>query len=430
MSAILVPIRFSQVSGKHFGERLEILKELFAKEAEFLPPINLGDPVPEADAAVLPILPAEAYVQTKALNAVGLPLFGITGAHGARSMWDWEIATYLRAEGVDLYTPYDIELSKVLIRTAALKRKIKSTRFLIWKDVAQGGFYWYTDECARRMKERFGIEIIYSSYSNLCQMARDIPDEAARIAAKGKVILKEDVRGGRLLSAFKLYMAMERQIRETGNIVGIGCNCLNESRFTDTSPCLAFALLNRELGVKVVCEADTISLLTEYIAETAIGKGSFSTNIYPFLMGPAAVKHEKISEFPKVERPEDHALLVHCGYLGLIPENIASSWVLRPSVLGMLDENAVMIDGEIPAGDISLVKLHSSFDRWLLSTAELVGYARYPGSDCRCGGMVRLKNGHEFMEHVYSHHITVMPGKYVPYLKLAGRLLGLRSECC
>ncbi|MDR2513936.1 MAG: hypothetical protein LBD02_01860 [Christensenellaceae bacterium] len=430
MKARLVPVRFAQTKEEAFQAQLHLLAGSFAGEAEFLPPVELGGEIPEADAALLPFLPAEAYKRVEELKKVGLPLFGITSAYGARSMWDWEEASYLRGEGVDLYTPYDVELSRVLMRAAALKREMRNAAFLIWQDEAQRGFYWYEEECARRIKERFGLKILYESYSALCERARAIPDEEARAVAKERVILKEEVRGGRLLSAIKLYMAMERRILELEGVAGIGCNCLNESKFTDTSPCLAFALLNRERGIKVVCEADTLSLLTEYIAESAIGRGSFSTNIYPFLMGLAAVRHEKISDFPQVERPENHALLVHCGYCGLIPENIASSWVLRPAVLGMLNENAVMIDGEIPRGDLALLKLHSRLDRWLLAPAELTGYARYPGSDCRCGGVIRVRDGHELMEKIYSHHITVMPGKLVPYLKLVGRLLGLENELC
>lgn len=430
MKAVLVPIRFTQTSQESFNARLALLKELFAEEAEFLAPVKPGQPLPAADAAIVPFLSAEVYRTAGELKAVSLPILGISSPYGARSMWDWEQASYLKAEGVELYTPHDIELARVLIRALKTKRAMQTARFIIWQDEAQQGFYWYEDECTRRIRERFGLEILYFRYSELCETARAIPDAAARQVAREKVFLKEDVRGSRLLSAIKLYMVMQTQIDQLDNVAGIGCNCLNESRFTDTSPCLAFALLHRERNIKVVCEADTISLLTEYIVEETIGKASFSTNIYPFLMGPAAVKHEKISDFPKVECPEDHALLVHCGYCGLIPESIASTWVLRPAVLGMLDENAVMIDAEIPHGDITLVRLHSSFDRWLLSPAALTGYARYPGSDCRCGGVIRLRDGYEFMEHVYSHHITVLPGKHVPHLRNVGRLIGLQNELC
>lgn len=430
MKAKLLPVQFSQTQDEVFRERMETLAELFADEVVFLPAIRLGEQPPEADAVVLPVLPAEAYHLADVLKALALPIFVLSGGHGARSMWDWEQVSHLKGQGVALFAPHDITFARVLIRAVALKREMRQAKILAWQGPGQRGYYWYEAECAPRVKDRFGLEIVYADYKDLCSRAKAIPDEAARAVAREKVILKEEVRGGRLLSAIKLYMAMEEQLAQIPGVVGITANCLNESQYTDTSPCLAFALLNRERGLKITCEADTISLLTQYIAETVAGQGSYTTNIYPFLMGQAAVRHEKIADFPLVERPEDHALLVHCGYCGLIPESIANSWVLRPSVLGMLDENAVVIDAQIPEGDVSLVKLHISFDRWLLAPASLEGYARYPGSDCRCGAVIRVRDGYEFMERVYSHHIAVMPGKFVPHLKAAGQLLGLEAEMC
>ena len=65
-------------------------------------------------------------------------------------------------------------------------------------------------------------------------------------------------------------------------------------------------------------------------------------------MGKAAPKHEKVSSFPEVDRPENHLLVVHCGYLGMLPESFSSDWKLKPRVLEIVNENATAIDARLP----------------------------------------------------------------------------------
>ena len=68
------------------------------------------------------------------------------------------------------------------------------------------------------------------------------------------------------------------------------------------------------------------------------------TNIYPFLMGDAALKHEKIPSFPEiVDEPENHILLGHCGYFGLLPRKFSTSWTLRAKQLAIVDEKSHML---------------------------------------------------------------------------------------
>ena len=68
------------------------------------------------------------------------------------------------------------------------------------------------------------------------------------------------------------------------------------------------------------CEADTLSMLTKYILHKSLGAPIMMTNLYPFLLGNAALKHERIESFPDVEsEPENHMLVAHCGYMGVIP---------------------------------------------------------------------------------------------------------------
>ena len=46
------------------------------------------------------------------------------------------------------------------------------------------------------------------------------------------------------------------------------------------------------------CEGDTVSMLTKYLLHRSLDVPIIMTNLYPFLMGNAALKHERIPEFP------------------------------------------------------------------------------------------------------------------------------------
>ncbi len=142
-------------------------------------------------------------------------------------------------------------------------------------------------------------------------------------------------------------------------------------------------------------------------------------------MGMAALAHEKINEFPNVPDPDDHALLVHCGYFGLVPETMAQRWELKDKVLGIVDEHAHVIDAEIGTGRITLAKIHSSFGKLFVCDAELEKYVQYPGSDCRNGGLIRVSDGHKMMEKLYSHHVSVVKGNKKDELKTICRVFDL-----
>ena len=97
----------------------------------------------------------------------------------------------------------------------------------------------------------------------------------------------------------------------------------------------------------------------------------------------------KIDKFPEVEEPDKHLLVVHCGYMGLIPQSFSTDWTLRPPVLAIVDKNAMALDARMATGDITLAKLHPSFQKIQVIKAELEKYVQYPGSDCRNGARSR-----------------------------------------
>jgi L-fucose isomerase-like protein len=187
-------------------------------------------------------------------------------------------------------------------------------------------------------------------------------------------------------------------------------------------------MLFEEKGILWACEADTMSLTTMYILHKSLNVPTMISNIYPFWVGQVALKHEKIESFPEVKEPENHLLIVHCGYFGVLPPSFSTEWQLRPKVLAIVDENATAIDARLPVGDPTLAKLDHTFSKLMLIKGELEDYAQYPGSDCRNGAVVRINDGHKLMASFYSHHICLITGHWGPEVANLTKVFDLELE--
>ncbi len=436
MKVRLVPLFFEEANDRErgeFQEQMKRLNEFYGDVAEFLPPVQVGDPLPEADAILFPQLIYAAFRHNTELTGYGLPMVVITSRFGTVEMWDWEIVTYLRDLGCNVFSPYSIEMGKTVLRSLGVKRSLKEgAKFLMFQDSPGEGmqanifkrFYWWEKESTEKMEQTFGCQLIYRSWKEVCEQARAISDDEARKVSADWDINQEGVCETNFLKAVKVYKAVKAVIDEIGDVAGVGSNCLNESFHCDTTPCLAWNMLFERDNIIWACEGDTLTMLSTYIIYRAIDKPIMMTNLYPFLVGMAALAHEKIDHFPDIEDPDNHALGVHCGYFGLVPRSFCSQWTLRPKVLGIVNDDAVMIDGRMPEGPVTLAKIYPGFKKLSVIKAEIESYVQYPGSDCRNGALIRYNDGHKVMDALCSHHSLIISGDVKPQLLQLARVFG------
>ena len=437
MKARLVPLYFDPGRDADFDRQLAALRGFLAEQADVLDPRPLGVPLPEADAVLFPQLLGVAYRRLEAFRAIRLPILLITSESGTLSMWDWEIAEYLRCEGVTTIGPYDPGQTRRIVAALGVKRQLRQTKFLVYQDDPGEGFqapifkrfYWWEDECTQRMQQKFGLSIVKRSFRELGARARALPDALADETWRGWDVPTDGLSERARRSAAKLYLAVREDLDSDPAIGAAGINCLNESHFSDTTPCLAWNMLYRERGLIWGCEADTLAMLTKFVLHKSLGAPVMMTNMYPFLLGDAALKHERIAAFPRVAaEPENHILVAHCGYMGVIPQPFATEWILRKKVLAIVNDNAVAIDARLPTGDITLAKLMPTMDRLSMTEGQLAGYAQFPGSDCLNGGVIRVRDGHKFVQRLGSHHYLLLVGHHGTDLGFVGQVFGLTVE--
>lgn len=437
MKARLVPVYYLSPEDEDFKNQLAILKYLLADDAEFLKPVELGQTLPEAEAALFPQMLGLAYRKLPAFKVMTLPLLVLTSPFGTVNMWDWEIVSYLRSEGINIFAPNTLEQSKLILKMMAVKRELKTTTFLVFQDNPGEGFqadifkrfYWWEDQCLDVLKSKFGVNIVKKSFKTLGAEAKALPDSLAKETLAKWDVPSEGLSEKALLSAIKMYLALKKEAEADSSIKSMGINCLNESRCSDTTPCLAWDLLFQEKGIIWGCEADLMVMVTKYLMYKSLGAPIMMTNIYPFLMGKAALKHERIPNFPEiVEEPDNHLLLAHCGYFGVVPRPFATSWVLKPKVLAIVDDNAHAQDARIATGPVTLTKLDPKLEKVLAMEGNLKGYAQYPGSDSINCGIVKINDGYKFLETVYSHHMLVMNGHHNRNIDQLAKVFGMRAE--
>ena len=420
MKSRLVPIYFMPGKDEEFDQQLERLKNQLADEADILAPVALGSHIPEADAVVFPQLLGEAFKRIEDIKKIGIPIVVVTSEFGTVNMWDWEIVNFLKATGLKTFAPYDLDLTKTICRMLGVKRELQETKFLVYQDNPGEGFqasifkrfYWWEAECSAALKDRFGLTIEKRSFKEFAEAAKQIADREAEEVWKDWDLKLEAVSARQLNSALKIYIAVRREIEKDPSIRGVGINCLNESHFSDTTPCLAWNMLFEEKGIIWGCEADTMSMATKYIIHKSLGAPIMMSNIYPFLVGMAALKHERIEKFHDVPEPDNHLLVALCGYLGLLRKSFATEWQLRPKALAIVDDNATAIDARLPTGKLTLAKLDHTFTKLMLAKGQLESYVQYPDSDCRNGAVIKIKDGHKMMNSFYSHHNCLVSGNW------------------
>jgi len=436
MKVKLVPLYFKGEKDQEFDLQVKTLKDLLKEDAEFAEPVQLGASIPSADAVVFPKLVGQAYRELGNFKKIELPIIVLTSEFGTVSMWDWEIVSFLKAQGIRAFAPYDINLTRAVCRSIALKREMKNTKFLVFQDNPGEGmqasifkrFFWWEDQCTSLIKEKFGVQIIKKSFQKLGQDAKNISEREAEQVLKERKIRSEGVAPESLKSAVKMFLAVKKELETEKNIGGVGMNCLNESFYSDTTPCLAWNLLFEEKELIWACEADTMSLLTKYLVYKTLNTPIMMSNVYPFLVGMAALKHERIKSFPQVEEPQNHILVAHCGYLGVVPQSFSTEWTLRPKVLEIVNENAIAIDARLPTGNLTLVKIDPTLTRMQVVEGTLEGYVQYPGSDCRNGALIRVPNGYKLMDSFYSHHNCLAVGHISEGIKIMTRVFGMKLE--
>ena len=103
---------------------------------------------------------------------------------------------------------------------------------------------------------------------------------------------------------------------------------------------------------------------------------------------------------------------------------------MRPKVLDIVSDAAVIIDCRIATGPITMAKLRSNMKKLTIIEAKIEDYVQYSGSDCRNRALLRYRNdsGYKVMESLSSHHAILIQGDVTYKLLQMAKVYGSDTE--
>jgi hypothetical protein len=186
MKARLVPLYLSSEADADFTRQTRALAALLQQHADFLDPRPLGSTLPDADAVVFPQVLGEAYLRVGEIRSLTLPILVLTSEFGTMAMWDWELISYLRGEGIPVMAPYSLGQALTACRALVTKRELRDGTFVVYQDRPGGTgsvapaiprrFYWWQEECVQRIEAKFGLRVVKKSFEELGGRAKAVPD--------------------------------------------------------------------------------------------------------------------------------------------------------------------------------------------------------------------------------------------------------------
>ena len=74
--------------------------------------------------------------------------------------------------------------------------------------------------------------------------------------------------------------------------------------------------------------------------------------------------------------------------------------------------------------NLTLAKLHPDMEKLTVAEGELKGYSQFPGSDCLNGGVLKVRDGHQLMRSISSHHYLLTLGHNLNDIRLIAGVFG------
>lgn len=303
-----------------------------------------------------------------------------------------EISAWLQARGMKCEILHG-ELSKVIKRIFVLHANFKAQRRLAGSRIGVIGTPapWLIASEADYLlsKQRWGIEYVDIPLERVCEYYRQVTDDevgeaCAHLATRA--LACREATPDDMLKAMRLYRAIRRIVDED-RLTGLTLSCFRLLEETDTTGCLALALLNDE-GIPAACEGDLQAIFTMLAVKAMTGKESFMGN--PSL----------------VNTHTNEVVLAHCT-IGL---KLTDRFVLRSH---FETKKGIGIQGLAPTGEVTLVKCGGEcLDEYYLTTGTLTENTNYLNL-CRTQVRIQLNSSADyFLKNPLGNHHIVLQGNY------------------
>lgn len=304
-----------------------------------------------------------------------------------------EISSWLRARGMKSEILHG-ELSEIVKRIFVLHSNFTAQRSLFGMRIGVMGIpsSWLVASNVDYLlaKRRWGVEYtdiplerIYEYFDKITD--DEVGESCAQLA--GRALACREASPEDLIKAMRLYRAIKRIVEEE-HLSAVTLSCFRLIDRTETTGCLALALLNDE-GIIAGCEGDLQSVFTMLAAKVLTGKPAFMAN--PSLINART----------------NEVILAHCT----VGFRQTEQFVIRNH---FETESGIGIQGMLPTGDVTVVKCGSEcLDEYYLTSGTLTENTNYINM-CRTQVRVKLDSPADyFLKNPLGNHHILLHGNYV-----------------
>lgn len=242
-------------------------------------------------------------------------------------------------------------------------------------------------------KRRWGVEYVDIPLERVHELYNQITDDqvgeaSAEFASKALAIREGTPED--MLKAMRLYRAI-KQICEEENLQATTVSCFKLIDHTETTGCLALALLNDE-GIYAGCEGDLQSIFTMLVVDSVTGKSGFMAN-------PSMINTRT-----------NEIILAHCT-IGI---KQTEQYIIRSHFETGI---GIAIQGILPTGVVTIVKCGGeSLDEYFLSSGTLIENPNFINM-CRTQARIKMNTSPEyFLKNPLGNHHIVIQGEYTEVL--------------
>jgi len=293
-------------------------------------------------------------------------------------------------------------------RAASAICKLSHSRIGIFGYADMGSYTAAFDQTSLRSK--LGVEVEDYEVHRLLSRADEVSDEEVNALVSKQFrewkvdenVAKEDLR-----KAIRIYSALEKIVDERKfNAVSMKC-VYGLPIYYGITPCVPLALIGAR--IPVVCESDTLGLVTELAMDYVSGQRSVYLELYDIF--------------------DDRILMGVCGMmpqasLDEVPRLYKYAW-------GKL--TGLMLIGPMRTGKVTLARLASAGDRYTMHIT--VGEAMKPRTWHEIGWQleaplypsleIALPDTGKFAENILAQHYHIVYGDFTEELLVLCKLLGI-----
>jgi len=295
-------------------------------------------------------------------------------------------------------------------RAAWAKNKLSHSRIGIFGYADMGSYTAAFDQTS--LRSRLGVEVEDYEVHRLLSRADEVSDEEVNALVSKQFrewkvdenVAKEDLR-----KAIRIYSALEKIVDERKfNAVSMKC-VYGLPIYYGITPCVPLALIGAR--IPVVCESDTLGLVTELAMDYVSGQRSVYLELYDIF--------------------DDRILM---GVCGMMPQPaLDEAPRLYKYAWGKL--TGLMLIGPMRTGKVTLARLASAGDRYTMHIT--VGEAMKPRTWHEIGWQleaplypsleIALPDTGKFAENILAQHYHIVYGDFTEELLDLCKLLGIET---